>query len=286
MTTDIQQRSDSSRTSADEPAHAAAFRNSSRYLLRFDDICPGMNWTVWDALEAQMLRLGVRPILAVVPDNQDPKLDVDTPRADFWERVRGWQAKGWTIALHGYQHVYVNKDPGLIGVTAQSEFAGLPAEVQEEKLRKGLAIFAAQGVKADAWVAPSHSFDETTVKILRKLGVTVISDGLGTWPYTSEGMVWVPQQLWSFQTKPAGVWTICNHHNSWNEQKVRWFEKMLEAYAPRMTDLTTVMEAFAGRERTVSDRWQAYRRLMWGFRIRPVLAGVFRKVAGPRPVSE
>src|SRR5260370_42375028 len=49
----------------------------------------------------------LKPILAVVPDNQDPMLKVDAPVADFWDRVRQWQARGWTIALHGYQHRYV-----------------------------------------------------------------------------------------------------------------------------------------------------------------------------------
>ncbi|HET8715597.1 MAG TPA: DUF2334 domain-containing protein, partial [Holophagaceae bacterium] len=98
----------------------------ARYILRFDDICPTMNWEVWEAIEALLDRHGVKPILAVVPDNQDPKLQVDAPRADFWDRVRGWQAKGYTIALHGYQHRYINRNAGIMGLTHQSEFAGLP----------------------------------------------------------------------------------------------------------------------------------------------------------------
>ena len=78
-------------------------------LLRFDDICPTMNWGTWDAGRGPDGPLGLRPILAVVPDNRDPKLVAGPPRADFWERVRGWQARGWTIALHGYQHLYVTR---------------------------------------------------------------------------------------------------------------------------------------------------------------------------------
>src|SRR5262245_38354882 len=73
----------------------------SRYLIRFDDICSTMNWLVWDAIESQLIRYAVRPILAVVPDNRDPNLIVDPPRSDFWERVRRWQSRGYTIALHG-----------------------------------------------------------------------------------------------------------------------------------------------------------------------------------------
>ena len=261
--------------------------SEGRYLVRFDDICPTMNWAIWEGIEAHLERFGVKPILAVVPDNQDPKLQVDAPRADFWDRVRGWQAKGYTIAIHGFQHLYVNKNPGIIGVTWQSEFAGLSRAEQEAKLRKGLAVFREQGVRPEAWVAPSHSFDHTTVQILRELGVPVISDGLGTWPHAEEsGLVWIPQQLWSFEQKPAGVWTVCLHHNSWTERRLAGFGEMLERYNPRMTDVKSVIRAFSERRQTGWDRWQAKGRLLWGFRIRPVLAQAFRRVAGPKPVAE
>ena len=83
----------------------------ARYLIRFDDICSTMNWTVWDAIESQLIRHSIRPILAVVPDNHDPKLIVEVARADFWERVRSWQRAGYAIAMHGYEHRYVTTMP-------------------------------------------------------------------------------------------------------------------------------------------------------------------------------
>jgi hypothetical protein len=252
--------------------------NESHYLIRFDDICPTMNWTVWKGIEAHLVRHGVRPILAVVPDNRDPNLMVEPPREDFWKQVREWQAMGWTIALHGYQHVYVNKNPGLLRLTPQSEFAGLSHQEQEDKLKRALAIFAEHGVHADAWVAPSHSFDLTTVKILANLGVSVISDGLWPWPFSEEGpMTWVPQQLWTFQPRPRGVWTICNHPNGWTDAKVEWFGEMLESYAPKMTNLPAVLEFFTGREQTVYNRWKAFSRLLWTFRIRAFLVSILKK---------
>lgn len=258
----------------------------THYLIRFDDICPTMNWATWEAIERHLIRQDVRPILAVVPDNRDPMLMVEAPKTDFWDRVRKWQAMGYTIALHGYQHVYVNNDPGLIGVTPQSEFARLSYEAQEDKLKKGLAIFAEHGIQADAWVAPSHSFDATTVEILGKLGITIISDGLGSRPYTDEGgMTWVPQQLWSFQSRPSGVWTICNHHNSWTDHQVKRFGEMLETNSNHMTDMTTILKAFRGRKRTLIDYLRAYHRLIWGHRIRPMLSDIFRYFVGPKPAS-
>ena len=99
-----------------------------QYLLRFDDICPTMNWDVWRDIERLMVIRHVIPILSVVPDNRDPKLMVDPPSNDFWPRVREWQARGWGIGVHGHQHVYVNKSAGIMGITSQSEFAGLARE--------------------------------------------------------------------------------------------------------------------------------------------------------------
>ncbi|WP_257307410.1 DUF2334 domain-containing protein [Geothrix campi] len=240
----------------------------SRYLIRFDDICPTMNWSMWEAIEAHLVQFQVKPILAVVPDNRDPKLMVDPPRQDFWDRVRQWQATGYTIALHGYQHLYVNKNAGMLGVTPQSEFAGLPRAEQEAKLRKALAIFAEQGVRVDAWVAPSHSFDRTTVGLLAELGVGVISDGLWPRPFTeANGITWLPQQLWSFHPKPEGVWTVCNHHNAWSAQRLDQFAKDLQIYASRITDVPAVLCDYEGRRISLSDRWSGFAEFLWTHRI-------------------
>src|SRR5437016_3724820 len=104
------------------------------FVLRFDDICPTMRWDVWSEIEACLVNFGVKPILAIVPDNRDPVLQVDPRVEDFWARARHWQELGWTIALHGYQHLYVARDGGLVTLRKKSEFASLPATEQEEKL--------------------------------------------------------------------------------------------------------------------------------------------------------
>lgn len=258
----------------------------SRYMLRFDDICPTMNWATWEAIESHLVLFNVKPILAVIPDNRDPKLMVDPPRADFWNRVRRWQEMGWTIALHGYQHVYVNQNAGMLRLTPQSEFAGLSYDEQKAKLEQGLAIFKEQGVRADAWVAPSHSFDRTTVKILAELGISVISDGLWAWPFTSKDhMVWVPQQLWGFRPRGRGIWTICNHHNNWTGRDVDSFGGHLASYASQMTDLATVVSTHADRELTVIDRWTALCELAWNHRIRDWLSYVRWKLIPKRKAA-
>lgn len=232
--------------------------------MRFDDICPTMNWKVWDEIEAHLAHHQIRPLLAVVPDNQDPKLMVDEARADFWDRVRGWQAQGWTIAMHGYQHLYVNQNPGIMGLEPKSEFAGLSYEAQEAKLRKGLAIFAHHGVRADAWIAPSHSFDQTTVDLLVAFGVPVISDGLWPWPFSDQGRItWIPAQHWDFKKCPRGIWTICYHHNAWEAPQMDKFRAVLTKHGPEITDVPTVARIFGSRNQTAADRCSAALRLFW-----------------------
>jgi peptidoglycan/xylan/chitin deacetylase (PgdA/CDA1 family) len=236
----------------------------AQYLLRFDDICSTMNWHVWGKIESVLHEKAIKPILAVVPDNQDPKLSIAPPATDFWQQVRSWQAHGWTIALHGYQHVYVNKNPGILSLaTLQSEFAGLPREVQEEKLHSGLAIFKREGVRADCWVAPSHSFDWTTVDLLAELGLKVINDGLWPWPHTDRrGITWVPQQLWGgIIPRPAGVWTVCYHPNGWSMAQQDRFQHDLEAFGSQITYQDEVVKNFAGRQLTLSD--SAYAWIRW-----------------------
>jgi predicted deacetylase len=213
----------------------------ARYLVRFDDVCPTMNWDVWAKVEALLIERRIKPILAVVPNNQDPLLMTGPSQADFWARVRGWQKLGWTIALHGYEHRYVSANPGLIGINTRSEFAGLPRHLQLEKLKSGLAIFKDNGVTADAWVAPGHSFDAVTVALLVELGVQVISDGYFFRPVKALGVTWVPQQLWRFRLLPAGVWTVCYHANNFLQTDIDRLAGHLSQFSSRLTSVSELL---------------------------------------------
>lgn len=51
-------------------------KSRAKYLIRFDDFCPTMNWSVWSRIEAILLSEGIRPLVAIVPDNLDKKLEV------------------------------------------------------------------------------------------------------------------------------------------------------------------------------------------------------------------
>ncbi len=228
------------------------------YLVRFDDICPSMNWTVWGEIESSLIEAGVSPILAVVPDNQDPELVAGPARPKFWDEVRGWQKRGWTIGLHGYRHQYVTGDAGIIGRNRYSEFAGLSYEEQHDKLSRALEIFAREGVRAEIWIAPAHSFDQKTLRALSDLKLTAVSDGYFTLPHTDgEGMFWIPQQLGKFRALPAGVWTVCHHHNNWNAADVRQFRCDLQRYRGRISSVMEVARQYGGRPERWLDRMSA-----------------------------
>ena len=214
---------------------------SARYLVRFDDICPEMNWASWVQIEAILDRHGVKPLLAVIPDNQDTSLMVDAPNASFWTAVRAWQDKGWAIGLHGYQHRYATNSPGIVGLNKRSEFAGLTFKHQSIKLDSGLAIFAREQVIADAWIAPGHSFDENTIQILNSRGLNVISDGYFSRTVRHMGALWIPQQLWRFEKKKAGVWTVCYHHNAWTEADLLKFEQDIIEYSPHIVSMKDLL---------------------------------------------
>jgi predicted deacetylase len=227
---------------------------SARYLLRFDDLCPTMDWSIWDALELILVEQEVRPILAVIPDNRDPRLMVAPPAPDFWDRVRGWQARGWSIGLHGYQHTYVNAESGILRLNQQSEFAGLSYDEQYEKLRLGMAIFSNEGVRADAWIAPAHSFDWVTVSALNALGIRVISDGFAFSPYRDpHGNTWIPQQFARMRPMPWGVWTFCYHPNHLSPHGFVQFRLGLERLRSGMISLAEAA-VMKDRSRSAADR--------------------------------
>jgi len=213
-----------------------------------------MNWDVWREIETILFDANVKPILAVVPDNRDDALRWREPNPHFWEHVRRWQSVGAAIGLHGYQHRYVTRDSGIVGLHGRSEFAGLSLAEQEMKVRSALAIFCREGVTPSVWVAPAHSFDENTVKILKKVGITVISDGFFLLPHVDRrGVMWIPQQLWRFRVMPFGVWTVCLHHNAWTEKDLSRFQEDLRRYKDAILSLREVMEAYRERNRGLVD---------------------------------
>jgi predicted deacetylase len=213
-----------------------------------------MNWPVWDSIETMLRELAVRPVLAVIPENADDVLRVCSPVADFWDRIREWQDLGWTIGMHGWQHRFVTKNGGILGLNQFSEFAGLSRSEQKEKLNRARDIFAKERIQSDLFIAPAHSFDRTTLELLRELGFRYISDGFFPTPITDElGITWVPQQLWRYRWRPFGTWTICFHMNSWTSSDVRGFRQSTARYEESISDFRNVIQQHVSRPPSVLD---------------------------------
>lgn len=195
----------------------------SKYIIRIDDACPTMDRERWLLFEQIFDELSIKPIVAVIPDNRDPKQQLSPDKGDFWETVNRWKEKGWEIALHGYDHVYITQEAGLVPLNQKSEFAGLPLERQEEKIRSGIEIFRNHGLSPRVWVAPSHTFDRSTLEALKRhSSITIISDGISFRPFQRYGFTWLPLQLWGFRHHvPMGPYTICYHPSTTPLEQIR-----------------------------------------------------------------
>jgi hypothetical protein len=76
-----------------------ANNTQARFLVGLDNACPTLNPKMWREVEGVLDAHDVRPVVAVIPDNRDPKMMIDEPDRDFWKRVRGC-APAATRSMH------------------------------------------------------------------------------------------------------------------------------------------------------------------------------------------
>lgn len=213
------------------------------FIVRFDDIAPGMAWHAFLPLKRKLERLGVRCVLGVVPDCRDPGLKVEAERSDFFALVREWAEYGDTIAQHGTYHVYDTEHGGLLQINRRSEFAGHPYSQQYARLAHGKSILQREGVWQPYFMAPSHSFDVNTLRALYDLGFTALTDGYGFHPYEVERLVLVPQLVGRPLNISIGVQTICMHINSASAELVQSLIEFVTANQPRIVNFKDVASA-------------------------------------------
>jgi hypothetical protein len=213
----------------------------AQYLLRFDDLCPTLDPVHWQRFLALIEEFHLRPILAIVPDNQDRKLRVAPENPFFWEQMRKFEAAGATIALHGYRHLCTSHGKSLLALHRRSEFAGVPEELQANWIRAGLDILRGHGLHPRLWVAPRHGFDRTTLRVLHQLGIRLLSDGLTRKPFNLGGITWIPQQLWEPVEKSNGLWTICIHSNTASLGAVERLRSFLCTHIAQFTSVDRVL---------------------------------------------
>lgn len=219
------------------PSLTFAVRGRAQYILRFDDIAPNMHWENFERLRHLAEVHDLRPLIGVIPDNQDPELlRMPSGPQDFWAEIATLQRRGWEVAVHGYQHRYETDQAGLLGVHPRSEFAGLTFDVQRTKLERALAILKTYGITTDTFMAPAHSFDACTLRALRAVGLAHVTDGYALRPFRAHGLVFVPQMFAWPRRMPPGIYTTCFHLNELSAQNMARLERYVKKHRRDIID--------------------------------------------------
>ena len=201
-------------------------------LIRFDDIAPNMSWEMMDKCQKLLNYYDLKPVMGVIPDNQDNELLKYPKRENFWEIVKKWELNDWSIAMHGYNHLYdkeTNKKD-FFNYGGRSEFFGHSYEDQLSKIKKGLEIFKKNNIQVDTFFAPNHTYDENTFKALKNSGILKIIDGYGLMPYSFNGIRFVPQLFYKLYLLPFGIQSTQIHINYWNDKDFINFKKFIEKH--------------------------------------------------------
>lgn len=213
-------------------------------LLRFDDICPTMDWGRWQKAKSVMDKYNVKALLGVIPNCEDPELFIDSPKKDFWDYLKNLQREGYVLAMHGVYHKYSSLKLGLINSGKDSEFAGLSYTEQYEKLNFGKESLEKNGISTDIFFAPSHSYDKNTIKALRNLGFKYISDGRSNKIINYKGIKAVPVKSFGVpQIKKHGNFVAIFHAHEWvRPEKVHGYDDLIllcKNYAEDIVDFYT-----------------------------------------------
>ena len=201
-------------------------------LIRFDDIAPNMSWEMMDKCQKLLNYYDLKPVMGVIPNNQDNELLKYPKRENFWEIVKKWELNDWSIAMHGYNHLYdkeTNKKD-FFNYGGKSEFFGHSYEDQLSKIKKGLEIFEKNNIQIDTFFAPNHTYDRNTFKALKNSGILKIIDGYGLMPYSFNGIRFVPQLFYKLYLLPFGIQSAQIHINYQSEKDFINFKKFIEKY--------------------------------------------------------
>ncbi len=201
-----------------------------RIAIRMDDITPEMDWVKFKRFKNLLDEHDIRPLIGVVPDNRDKGLSKSEPREGFWNYIKELQEHGWIVAMHGYNHLYTTKNPGMFPVGDKSEFAGLPYDRQYEMIKEGKNTLKSRGIVTDIFMAPSHSFDKNTLRALKENGFYIVTDGFGIMPYRMAGLVFYPisvNRRRSLEDTRDGIVTFVYHTNSMTDKDFANLEKLL-----------------------------------------------------------
>lgn len=139
------------------------------FCIRLDDACPQMNLEKWNRIEHLLDQYEIKPLVGVIPDNQDPDFQAE-PDHSFWEKAVQWKNKGWSIALHGLHHKLESHAPQgyyQLSHSRKTEWAGKSTSEQYQMMLKGYLILEQHGLTPTCFFAPCHTYDTSTIEALK-----------------------------------------------------------------------------------------------------------------------
>lgn len=251
-----------------------------KILIRFDDLCPTMDWEMWLKADKVLRDHNVKPLLGIVPDCKDPELEIMEEREDFWEYIRKLQSEGYVLAMHGYEHVYSKQYRGMVNNGLNTEFAGYSFDHQLNKIRRGKKALLEHGIVTDVFFAPSHSYDKNTIRALYECGFKYISDGKSAKPINRFGIQCIPCRCGGVpKIRKKGLYTAVFHTNMWRkrEKQIAYIklQEICSRYENDIVDFYELANAYSkGFEyfQKLDERvWVIYERY-----IRPILSKIKR----------
>jgi predicted deacetylase len=142
----------------------------------------------------------------------------------------------------------------LVPLHHNTEFAGLSEDIQRHWVHAGLSILRGHGLNPKIFVAPRHGFDRTTLRVLRKEGIKLLSDGFARVPFKRGGITWIPQQLWGPEEKRRGLWTICVHSNNARSSLVNQLGAFLYRNGAQFTSVDRIVAEYRPTELGLSEK--------------------------------
>ena len=216
-------------------------------LIRMDDITENMNWKIMDKCEFLFDKHKIKPLLGVIPINQDPELLKYPKNYEFWKRVLDWKNKEWEITMHGCNHLYTQKSDkkDIFGYGGNSEFYGLGYSTQLKKVKNGLDAFKKNKIKIRSFFAPNHIYDNNTLKALKDNDIKIIIDGYGLFPFYKDEILFIPQLFHKEILLPFGIQSTQMHINDWNEDTFKKFEEFIERNKNKIVSLDYIVSIAA-----------------------------------------
>lgn len=215
-----------------------------KILIRFDDICPTMDYEQWSRAIEILRKYKIKPLLGVIPECKDPELQIENVHHDFWNYIKKLQQDGYTLAMHGCFHVYDIKAQGIVNSVHRSEFAGHPYEVQLKKIEYGKKKLEDHGIFTDIFFAPSHSYDENTLKALAANGFRFVSDGKSRKAFVRNGIMCIPCRAGGCpKIRKSGYYTAVFHTHEWvRPNKAYGYKELIDLCDKYCGDIVTFDE--------------------------------------------